>query len=214
MWPDLNMVQQLIVAGEAAALAGWIVYQSLTGAKMILGLLSGLAISVFLDHYVHTENWPLNYSVAWYSAWAIIGILSLTVLGKYTLTILTPILGGFLVSSCLGFYICAAVVNGETQETQKPLPNWMHVSSGPWINFAGALLGYEEPAGIFGSVEAPGFVVKEIDIDRVLGRLAWFVLFYISAKFQWKRARSGQEDELGQPLLGNKVLRKNMKIAC
>lgn len=207
IWPQLNMILKLVVAAEASLLTGYIMYQSFTGAKMICGLILGLSISYFLEQFLQTETWPLKYAAGWYSAWAFIGILMLTVLAKYTLAILTPCLGGFLLSSSIGFFVKLAVFNYSASPGAN-IPHWIQMHGKCWLDFAGALLGGEAPAGIFGTVATPGFAIQSVDADRILGRILWFVLFYTSAKWQWKQAR-GQaaakkiDNNLKLPLISN-----------
>eukprot|EP00746_Dinoflagellata_sp_MGD_P162951 gnl/MRDRNA2_/MRDRNA2_90725_c0_seq1.p1 gnl/MRDRNA2_/MRDRNA2_90725_c0~~gnl/MRDRNA2_/MRDRNA2_90725_c0_seq1.p1 ORF type:complete len:362 (+),score=67.57 gnl/MRDRNA2_/MRDRNA2_90725_c0_seq1:66-1151(+) len=182
LWPDLNMPAQIFIIAEVAALTGWIVYQSFTGAKMVLGFLFGMLVSALLEAALHTEHWPANFSVAWYSAWAVFGVLMFTVLEKYTMAFLTPIVGGFLLSSSLGY-----VIKFASNHPNHPV--WMHPAGDCWLDFAGALLGSHKPAGIFGVIQTPGFVVTSFNLDTVLGRLLWLLIFYVGMKLQWRFAK-------------------------
>jgi hypothetical protein len=183
IWPDLTVAAQLFILAEVALLTGWIVYQSFQGAKMVLGFLFGMLISALWEATLHTENWAPNFSVGWYSAWALIGVLMFTALEKYTMAVLTPVVGGFLLSSSLGYIIMFATYSSPHH------PTWMHPEGDCWLDFAGALLGSQKPAGVIGTIETPGFVTPSINVDKVLGRLLWFFIFYTGMKLQWKLAK-------------------------
>merc|ERR1712224_856208 len=95
-------------------------------------------------------------------------------------------------------------VQTASQHPGSHIPNWLQIHGGCWLEFAGALLGGEAPAGIFGTYATKGFVVPSIDVDRVLGRLLWFVIFYNGFKWQWTRAKkeSSLDKSLQLPLIG------------
>lgn len=187
LWPGLDKPAQIFIAAEVTLLTAWIVYQSFVGAKTILGFLLGIFISALLEHSLHTEQWPASYSVAWYSGWAIIGVLSLTTFEKYTMAVLTPILGGFLLASSIGYLIMYSMMQA------KGHPNWVHIHGYCWLDFASSLLVSQKPAGIFGTIQTPGFLVPSVDIDKVLGRLLWFAIFYTGAKWQWYLAKKPEK---------------------
>jgi len=196
LWPSLNMVQQIAVAALVGVLSAFIVFQSINGAMMILGFILGLGITVLLEPFFHTEQWPLNVSLGWYSAWGIMGVLLLTFFQRRTLSLITPCLGGFLLSSCLGFLVHEVAMSPykpNSAQTQPTPPAWEAFHGDCWLDFAGALLGNAR-AGIFGIVSTPGFVFETVDVDKTLGRLLWFVLFYMGAKFQWKIAKNTNWD--------------------
>jgi len=191
LWPSLNMVQQIGIAAAAGLLSAFIVFQAFHGALTVLGFLLGLGITVLLEPYFHTELWPLNVSLGWYSAWGLIGVLLITFFQRHTLSLLTPCLGGFLLSSCLGYLVQRGALSSHQPGTN--VPDWMAIHGDNWLDFADALLGTTS-AGVFAIHATPGFVYDTVDIDRCLGRLLWFVLFYMGWKFQWKIARSSNWD--------------------
>lgn len=207
VWPSVNIQQQAAVAAGAAALAGLVVYQSLQGATILVGFLFGLGVSALLEPCFHTELWQLNFSLGWYSVWALMGILSFTVFQKYTLALVAPILGGFLLSSATGYFVAfGALVTSKNPQDAGSIPDWLHIQGSCWLDFAGALLGCETKAGIIGNVTTPG----NVDPDRVLGRVLWFVLCWIGMKIQYRAATGRGYSRVGlrEPLMdkmSNKV---------
>jgi len=207
VWPSVNVQQQVAVAAGAAALAGLVVYQSLQGATVLVGFLFGLGVSALLEPCFHTEQWQLNVSLGWYSAWALMGILSFTFFQKYTLALVAPILGGFMLSSAIGYFVAfGAYVTSKNPRDQGQMPDWVHIQGSCWLDFAGALLGCETKAGIIGDIKTPG----NVDADRVLGRVLWFVLCWIGMKIQYRAATGRGYSRVGlrEPLMdkmSNKV---------
>eukprot|EP00746_Dinoflagellata_sp_MGD_P072853 gnl/MRDRNA2_/MRDRNA2_29556_c0_seq1.p1 gnl/MRDRNA2_/MRDRNA2_29556_c0~~gnl/MRDRNA2_/MRDRNA2_29556_c0_seq1.p1 ORF type:complete len:355 (+),score=63.67 gnl/MRDRNA2_/MRDRNA2_29556_c0_seq1:52-1116(+) len=207
LWPQLDFVLQAIIVAEAALLTGFVAYHSTEGCQAFLGLLLGLGVSVALEPLFHTETWQLNQAVVWYSAWAIFGVLSLTVFQKRTLAFFSPCLGGFLLSSCLGYEI-KLVAWASSQQPGNELPGWLVIHGDCWLDFARTLLPNSPvSAGVFEVIPTPGFPFKEIDVDRVLGRLLWFVLFYAGLRWQMFCARKSKEafnKDLKESLLAKK----------
>jgi hypothetical protein len=206
LWPQLAFPLHLIVVAEVALLTAVIAYYSTEGCQAFLGLLLGLGVSIMLEPLFHTERWPLNQSLIWYSAWSFSGVLSLTLFQKRTLAFFSPCLGGFLLSSCLGYEI-KLVAWASSQQKGNTLPDWLIIHGDCWLDFARTLLPNSPvSAGIFEIIPTPGFMFKEIDIDRALGRLLWFVLFYIGLRWQMYCARKTKvaNKDLNQSLLGKK----------
>jgi len=205
LWPSLNVAQQIAIAAEGGLLSGFVMFRSIQGATTLLGLLFGLSITVLLEPFFHTELWQLNMSLGWYSAWALMGVLLLTFFQRRTLSLLTPCLGGFLLSSCVGYLTQIAVWCSFHQPNSKAPPDWVIFHGDCWLDFAGALLGTSS-AGIFGITPTPGGVAimghQTLDLDRCLGRLLWFVLFYVGLKYQMSQARNRNWDgSYREPLL-------------
>lgn len=183
LWPEFNVAAQLFIAAEVALITSWIVYQSFQGAKLILGFLFGMLISALLEAALHTENWPINFSVGWYSAWALIGVLAFTIFEKYTMALLTPVVGGFCLASSIGYFMMYAT------SCSPHHPKWLHPMGDCWLDFAASLLGSHKPAGVFGTIQTQGFLTPTIDLDKVFGRLLWLTIFYIGMKLQWSLAK-------------------------
>jgi len=189
VWPGIATQQQLFVAAYAGLLTARMAYDSIQGAVTIVGFLFGLGISALLEPFFDTSIWSLNASVVWYSVWALVGILSFTCFQKYTLAFVMPTLGGFLLSSCLGYFIMVVF----QQQPHSSQPPWMVIQGNCWLDFAGALVGGGAPAGIFGTLKTPGFdLASSIEPDRVLGRLLWFLFFYVGMKRQWNLGNRDQ----------------------
>jgi len=190
VWPWIVTEQQICVAAYAGLLTARIVYDSIQGATTIVGFLFGLGISAALSPFFDTAVWDPNVNVAWYSLWAVVGILSLTYFQRYTLAFIMPTLGGFLLSSSLGYLIMFAFAG------QQHNPPWVVIQGKCWLDFAGALVGGDAPAGIFGTLPTPGFALAtSVDPDRWLGRLLWFFFFWVGMKRQWDLAKNRNKYE-------------------
>jgi len=188
VWPQLNIPQQIFVSAAAALVAAFVVYNSLDGITTVVGFLFGLAISALVEPLFHTELWKLDQSIAWYSAWAVVGVLLFTQFQKYTLALLTPAVGGFLLSSSIGYFTMLAAWAAE-QQPHNNLPQGLDIRGDCWIDFAVALLGQDYSVGIFHSVATPGLAVPSVEPDKVLGRVLWFLIFYLGMKRQWINAK-------------------------
>jgi len=207
IWPQLHLPLQLIVVAEATLLTAFIAYHSTEGFQAFLGLLLGLGASLLLDPLFHPETWPLTHSLIWYSVWAFWGVLSLTLFQKRTLAFFSPCLGGFFLSSCIG-YLIRLVAWASSQQPGNKLPNWVVIHGDCWLYFARTLLPNSPvSAGIFEVIATPGLPFKEIDVDRVLGRLLWFALFYAGLRWQWycvRKAKESFNQDLKQSLIAKK----------
>jgi len=192
VWPAIGKVQQIFVSAEVGLLTAFVVYKSIKGATIIVGVLFGFGISCFLEKYFHTEIWSLNVSLGWYAAWVFVGVVSLTYFQRRTLAILIPTLGGFLLSSSMGYFVMLAAW-GAKQQPHNSVPDWLNIQGDTWLDFAQALLGSHVPAGIFGTMSTPGFMTGSIQPDRVMGRFLWFYFFYLGMKWQLHRAKSQRQ---------------------
>lgn len=198
LWPELNLIQQIVIAVEAALVAAYVVHKSFVGTQIVIGVIIGIAVSMQLDPLVHTETWTLNACMIWYSAFAFLGIAALTVGKRYVLAIFIPLLGGFLCASALGYlvkYLTCIIIEHRTgleemqlNSSNTSVPAWIDLSGHCWLDFASALL-HGEHAGIFKTYPTPGFPVSSIDFDKVLGRSLWLVLFFVGMKRQWRLAK-------------------------
>lgn len=186
LWPDLNPIQQIVVAVEVGLLAAYVLHRSFTGTKVIIGVTFGIGISMQMDPLMHTERWPVNACLIWYSACAFLGIAAFTVCERYVLAIVTSLLGGFLCASTLGF-----LVNAFTSfiiYRSDNVPAWLDVRGSSWLDFASELLTGED-AGIFKPYAIEGSPVSNIDFDKLLGRALVLVFFFIGLKRQWRLAK-------------------------
>merc|ERR1711904_149951 len=167
--------EQIFVVAEAGLLTALIVYQSVKGFSTVLGALLGLGVATLLEDQFHILpemhfEWVL---CLWYSAWGVVGILLFTFFQKRTLAFFSPCAGGFLLSSSIGYFLKLWYFSLKSSSR----PTWLDVRGSCWLDFAGALLGFDAPAGIIGVFEAKSIFVQPVDIDRVLGRLLWFLFF-------------------------------------
>jgi len=206
VWPDLNMIQQLVVAVEVGLVVAYILHKSFDGIRIILGLALGLGCSVLLEPFMHTEFWPLNASVIWYSFFAIAGVvLGYTSYNRHVLALLTPCLGGFLCATALGFFAKTFMESNfhPANGPAKPEPHWAEIRGDSWLDFASELLTGAPSAGIFKPYQASE--TYSINFDRMAGFFVWFILFLIGAKRQWRLAVQKADEEilsLKQSLLG------------
>jgi hypothetical protein len=211
LWPQLTLPLQLVVMAEVAVLTAFIAQRCVEGCQAFLGLLLGLGVSALLEPLFHTETWQVTQSLIWYSAWAFTGVLSLTLFQKRTLAFFSPCVGGFLFSSCLG-YLVKLVALASSKQPGNTMPNWVVIHGDCWLDFARTLLPNSPvSAGIFEIIPTPGFSVKEIDVDRVLGRLLWFVLFYIGLRWQIYCARKSGE-AFGNDLKESLITKKKKHV--
>jgi len=195
IWPDLTAVQQLIVAIEIGIVTAYVFQRSFDGAKVLLGLILGVGISVLLETVMKTEFWPLNASLVWYSFFAVAGVISLTITERYTLSFVQPVIGGFLCASALGFFIKTWVDHMVHSGTPPPsMPSWVEPRGDCWLDFATELIGGEKTAGVIKDFQAGEN--RPISFDKGLGYLAWFIFFAIGVKRQWKMAKKNTENQL------------------
>lgn len=198
VWPDMTVMQQMVAAVEVGLVVAYVLHKSFDGIRILLGLLLGLTISVLIEPFMHTEFWPLNASVIWYSCFAIAGVfLGYTSYNRNVLALLQPFLGGFLCASAFGFLVKNAM------EGQPNPPHWAELRGADWLDFCTALLTGSNTAGIF-KPYAPtaGYF---INFDRWAGLFVWFMCFALGAKRQWRLANENTEEEimsLKQSLIG------------
>jgi len=206
VWPDMTMMQQLIVAVEVGLVVAYVLHKSFDGVRIVLGLLLGVTVSVLLEPFMHTEFWPLNASVIWYSCFAIAGVfLGYTSYNRNVLALLQPFLGGFLCASAVGFLV-KNLMEGSFHPPAgpaKPEPQWAELRGACWIDFCSELIYGSNTAGIFKPyAPSAGYV---INFDRWAGLFVWFMCFALGAKRQWRLANENTEEEilsLKQSLIG------------
>jgi len=212
-WPNLNLIQQIVVAVEFGLVTAYVLHKSFRGTQVVIGATFGIAVSLQMDPWLHFESWPVNACLIWYSVFAFLGIVAFTYGERYVLAFVTPLVGGFLCASGLGFLIKYSTSVYIEQHQGISVPAWIEVRGTCWLDFASELLSGEH-AGIFKPYPTPGFPVSSIDFDKLLGRSLWLVLFIVALKRQWRLAKettaaqwatfrgtTGISKEKAQPLL-------------
>lgn len=196
---------------EAGACAAFAAHQGLRGVMAALGLMLGAFIGYGLENSVmlHFQpDFPKNQwaVVVWYSIF-IIGTAALVFKNKHdrVLAIITPILGGALVSSAACWGMTSLAVKGKLPVVYTMFPSLQEgQGGGAWLDFLELLLFKVAPdVGIFaGSDYNPAVFGKKWRLDRICGVFLWAILALVGAKVQSKRMRkAAKKTGLTEPLV-------------
>jgi len=209
-------------AGVAAALLAWMEIRAVmlvVGAMLGACAAHGLAIPLLHMYPLLTDvKW---FIAAWYSV-ITVGVAAMVHTRKHVglLALLTPILGGALISSSVCWYVTTLAMRGQLEWIYTRLPGLVHgEGEGAWVDFLNLMLFKNSPdVGIFvGSSYKTRFFGEMVPTDRACAVALWVVLAVLGAALQclrikcarkWaatrkkEKAANTQVQSLAEPLVG------------
>jgi len=193
---------------EVGALVAWAAYVGIDGVMILVsaiigGLLADSLQKVLASHGVALVEHRLLV-VVFFTAWVAFAVWLFKRKGHLSwLAVLSPIIGGALVSSAVSFAV--------TELATHRMMAWfaqhgLQPAGGNWTAFLQLLCGGPDVGLFVGSPRNPAALGGRWPLDRIFGCLLWLILFYCGAQTQLRKVKEEQEGkvaarELSDPLL-------------
>jgi len=205
-----------LVGFEALLFAAFGAWKGMAGMHVFVGALLGFLVAMVLQSMLvhvgagfmeaeHGSKWVL---IIFYTLFVLIFVALLTTERHLRpLAVLSPALGGALVSSGLSYGVMALAIDGKLDFMKRVLPDLEPVN-GTWIEFLNMLWAPHtaKDVGFFAGSKyntmGPTFT-----LDRICGWSLWFILWVVGMIVQlrsWKKGRTApaRARELDEQLLG------------
>lgn len=146
-----NAFSEGLVIIQAAACAAMAVHFGFEGFQVLFGVVIGLAGAYGLGGWARVLDFHVpGFALLWYSVGAATGLLLYTVWRRPVLSLVSPLLGGFLMSSGSGvflrhvYFLLAKLDDGN----EAPGVEWLPPLKAGWADAAGMLMGHAGLAAV------------------------------------------------------------------
>jgi len=182
-----------IISLLVGAACSWAAYRGINGVMLVVGAILGAIIAWSMHQTIvgmgcsSAQNHV--FITIWYSVF-LLGFMAVMDRNKHmaALAVLSPFVGGALVSSALFWFLAFLAERGV-----------FHLSgsvSGAWLDFLEHLIKkHNHDVGILAGHRQVLLFGHAFDWDIICGRLVWFLLFGLGVAIQIRRLKQTQEEK-------------------